>query len=98
MNNVGSQNNARLLVIDGIHGKIFIFDTSGNKLGTFVDDCGGTPDGICIDPANKQVYWTNMGEHWEQNDGFIERINFDGSGRQLIIPKGATTTAKQMQL
>jgi hypothetical protein len=98
MNNSGSPDNARLLVIDGINGKIFIFDTSGNKLGVLVDDCGGTPDGICIDPPNKQVYWTNMGEHWEQNDGFIERINFDGTGRQLIIPKGGTTTAKQMQL
>jgi hypothetical protein len=98
MNNSGSPDNARLLVIDGINGKIFIFDTSGNKLGILVDDCGGTPDGICIDPPNKQVYWTNMGEHWEQNDGFIERINFDGTGRQLIIPKGGTTTAKQMQL
>jgi hypothetical protein len=98
MNNTGSQDNARLLVLDGIHGKIFIFDTSGNKLGTLVQDCGGTPDGICIDPQGKQVYWTNMGEHWEQNDGFIERINFDGSGRQLIIPKGGSTTPKQMEL
>jgi hypothetical protein len=98
MNNIGTPDNARLLVIDGVKGKILIFDTSGNKLGTLVDECGGTPDGICIDPALKHVYWTNMGEHWEQNDGFIERINFDGSGRQLIIPRGGSTTPKQMKL
>src|ERR1700761_2479115 len=98
MDNIISVDNDRLIVLDGINGKIFIFDTSGNKLGTLVDNCGGTPDGICVDQANKQFYWTNMGEHWEQNDGFIERINFDGSDRKLIIPKGGSTTPKQMQL
>jgi hypothetical protein len=98
MENKPSADKGRLLVLDGYNGKILIFDTEGNPLGTLVDDCGGTPDGVCVDPENKQVYWTNMGAHWEQKDGYIERINYDGSGRQLIIQKGETTTPKQMQL
>lgn len=93
-----SSEKSRLLVLDGYKGKILIFDTEGNPLGTLVDDCGGTPDGVSIDPENKHVYWTNMGAHWEQKDGYIERINYDGSGRQVIIQKGDTTTPKQMQL
>ena len=89
---------ARLIVLDGIKGKMLVFDTEGNLLRTLVDVTGGTPDGIAIDPFQRQIYWTNMGEHWEQNDGFIERIDFDGSNRTMIIPKGGTTTPKQLEL
>lgn len=39
-----------------------------------------------------------MGEHWEQNDGFIERIDFDGSNRTVLVPPGATYTPKQLVL
>jgi DNA-binding beta-propeller fold protein YncE len=98
MENKPSTDKGRLLVLDGYNGKILIFDTEGNPMGTLVDNCGGTPDGICVDPVGRHVYWTNMGAHWDQKDGYIERVNYDGSGRQLIIQKGETTTAKQMQL
>ena len=39
-----------------------------------------------------------MGQDWSANDGFIERIDFDGSNRQVVVPKGATFTPKQMQV
>jgi hypothetical protein len=89
---------ARLIVLDGIKGKILVFDTEGKLVRTLVEATGATPDGVAIDPVKRQIYWTNMGEHWEQNDGFIERINFDGSNRTMIIPKGGTTTPKQLEL
>jgi hypothetical protein len=89
---------ACLVVLDGIKGKMQVFDTEGNLLRTLVEVTGGTPDGIAIDPIRRQIYWTNMGEHWDQNDGFIERIDFDGSNRTMIIPKGATMTPKQLEL
>jgi hypothetical protein len=88
----------RLLVLDGLKHKMLLFDTEGNLLQTLVEDTGGTPDGIAIDPVLKHIYWTNMGEHWDQNDGFIERIGFDGSNRTMIVPKGGTTTPKQLVL
>jgi DNA-binding beta-propeller fold protein YncE len=98
MTNKKSSSPARLVVLDGIKGKIHVFDTEGNLVRTLVEATGGTPDGVAIDPTKRQVYWTNMGEHWEQNDGFIERIDFDGSNRTMIIPKGGTTTPKQLEL
>jgi hypothetical protein len=89
---------ARLVVLDGIKGKMQVFDTEGNFLRTLVESTGGTPDGVAVDPFQRQIYWTNMGEHWDQDDGFIERIDFDGSNRKMIIPKGGTTTPKQLEL
>jgi hypothetical protein len=98
MANKKSSSPARLVVLDGIKGKILVFDTEGNIVRTLVEATGATPDGVAIDPVKRQIYWTNMGEHWEQNDGFIERINFDGSNRTMIIPRGGTTTPKQLEL
>ena len=98
MANKKSASPARLIVLDGMKGKMLVFDTEGKLVRTLVEATGGTPDGIAIDPIRRQIYWTNMGEHWEQNDGFIERIDFDGSNRTMIIPKGGTTTPKQLEL
>jgi hypothetical protein len=90
--------NAKLLVLDGQNGKILSFDTDGKNMTVILDDCGGTPDGIAADPMNRHIYWTNMGEHYDQNDGYIERINFNGTNRKVIIPKGSTFTPKQLKL
>jgi hypothetical protein len=93
-----ASNGSGLLVLDGMHARILAFDSDGKKRATILDDCGGTPDGIAVDVSNKHIYWTNMGEHWDQNDGYIERIDFDGSNRKMIIPMGGTFTPKQLQL
>ena len=98
MANKKPSSQARLVVLDGIKGKMHVFDTEGNLLRTLVEVTGGTPDGVAVDRAQRQIYWTNMGEHWEQNDGFIERIDFDGTNRTMIVPKGGTTTPKQLEL
>lgn len=88
----------RLLVLDGVKRKMLVFNTEGALLKTLVEDTGGTPAGIAVDSVQRQIYWTNMGEHWDQKDGFIERIDFDGSNRTMIIPKGGTTTPTQLIL
>jgi hypothetical protein len=89
---------ARLIVLDGLKGKMHVFDTEGNLLRTLVETTGGNPDGVAIDLFRRHIYWTNMGEHWDQNDGFIERIDFNGTNRTMIVPKGGTTTPKQLEL
>ncbi|MES1222741.1 MAG: 3-hydroxyacyl-CoA dehydrogenase, partial [Bacteroidota bacterium] len=97
------KNGARLLVLDVKNPGILSFDSEGNDLRIVLDNIAGFPDGIVADPVKRHIYWTNMGEHREgehfnQNDGSIERINFNGSGHTTIIPKGATFTPKQMQI
>ncbi len=67
----------------------------GSELTKVISDCG-TPDGIAVDLARGHIYWTNMGEDYGANDGFIERINLDGTNRAIIVPKGSTFTPKQL--
>ena len=93
-----NKGNGRLLVLDGAHARILSFSPDGANIKTVLDKCGGTPDGIAIDASKGHIYWTNMGEHWDQNDGYIERSDFAGSNRKVIVPKGGTFTPKQIQL
>jgi hypothetical protein len=88
----------RLLVLEATPPRMLSLSLDGAILDVLVQDLGGTPDGIAIDPIRRHVYWTNMGQDWSADDGFIERIDFDGSNRQVVIPKGATFTPKQLQV
>ncbi|HEY4147596.1 MAG TPA: hypothetical protein VGM41_01640 [Chitinophagaceae bacterium] len=64
----------------------------------------GAVDGIVVDAAKRYMYWTNMGvntpntERFELNDGSIERADFDGTNRKVIVPAGATFTPKQLTI
>jgi DNA-binding beta-propeller fold protein YncE len=94
---------ARLLVLDAKNCSVLSFDTNGNHLKTVVEKCAGFPDGIAVDPIRRHIYWTNMGEHpqgehFYDNDGSIERADFDGSNQTTVIPKGGTFTPKQLTL
>ncbi len=88
----------RLLLLETKPPRILSLSLEGQDVVEFVANCGGTPDGIAIDYLNRHVYWTNMGDDWSANDGFIERIDFDGENRVIVIPKGATYTPKQIQI
>ncbi len=56
------------------------------------------PDGIVVDAEAGHIYWTNMGADLKQNDGSIERADFDGKNRTTIVPEGGTFTPKQLTL
>jgi len=88
----------RLFVLEAIPARILSISPDGLNLEVLLDNLGGTPDGIAVDHAKGHIYWTNMGADWSANDGFIERVDFDGSNRTMIVPKGATHTPKQMQI
>lgn len=98
MKNEHALNQGTLLVLDVASSSILAFKTDGTPVKTILAGLGGTPDGIAIDAVNHHIYWTNMGEHWDQNNGFIERVDFNGSNRSTIIPTGSTFTPKQLQL
>lgn len=92
------KNRAILFFLDGLNGRIHALDPCSGKMETVINNCGGTPDGITVDSVRKYIYWTNMGQHYNLNDGFIERADFDGSNRKTIIPTGCTFTPKQCKL
>jgi DNA-binding beta-propeller fold protein YncE len=88
----------RLLVLEAIPPRLLSLTLDGQHLDVVLGDLGGTPDGIAVDYKHRHIYWTNMGKDWSSNDGFIERIDFDGSHRTMVIPEGSTFTPKQMQV
>jgi hypothetical protein len=73
----------------------------GSDMRVLVDGLESKPDGVTVDPVNRHLYYTFMGvtrdgeDFWE-NEGYIERANYDGSGRQVIVPMGGFVTGKQI--
>src|SRR5215472_9356373 len=86
----------RLFVLELNAGRIHSMNTDGSDRKTIVTNCR-LPDGIAVDVAAGQIYWTNMGVP-NLNDGSIERADLDGKNRKVIIPPGGTHTPKQIHL
>jgi hypothetical protein len=87
----------RLFVLELSGGRIHSMNPDGSDRKVIVTGCN-MPDGIAVDVAAGHIYWTNMGTTPATNDGSIERADLDGGNRKVIVPRGATFTAKQLQL
>ncbi|HBO24861.1 MAG TPA: hypothetical protein DD649_18550 [Providencia sp.] len=87
-----------LLLLDAINPAIIQLDTTSLVTFNLIDELGGTPDGIAIDHINRLIYWTNMGDNYEADDGSLNLINFDGSGRKMLLGHGQLRTPKQLLL
>lgn len=57
----------------------------------------GFNDGVAVDPGRRHIYWTNMGRP-NDDDGSIERVDYDGGGHTVIVPPGGTFTPKQLKI
>lgn len=78
----------------------------GSNVRTVVPDLDEMPDGVVVDHQNRHVYWTNMGKRdsgeftdeptFFTRNGSIERVDFDGSNRLTVVPRGTFTTGKQL--
>jgi sugar lactone lactonase YvrE len=88
---------ARLFFLSASGGQVFSMNPDGSDLKVIVREGRRLPDGIVVDLAAGQLYWTNMGNPIA-NDGSIERANLDGSNVTHIVPPGSTFTPKQLQL
>ncbi|QRY46092.1 3-hydroxyacyl-CoA dehydrogenase [Mycolicibacterium boenickei] len=87
----------RLFVLEASGGgHLFTLNPDGSGKTVLVSGCP-IPDGVAVDVPAGHVYWTNMGVP-SANDGSIERVDLDGSGRTTIVPSGSTYTPKQLHL
>ena len=100
-----------LLALNQIKRAILKFPVSGEGFTELVAGLHELPDGIVVDPARKNIYWTNMGiptlahpgepptednlDFYTKN-GSIERATIDGSERSYLLPPGSFVTGKQL--
>jgi hypothetical protein len=92
---------ATLFYLDLGAGRVLRVGTDGVSPKAIVTTGNAEPDGVAVDVANGQVYWTNMGAPQgitQPNDGYILRANLDGSNVKTIVPMGGTHTPKQLKL
>jgi hypothetical protein len=87
---------SKLFLLDLSGGRVLSMDPDGSNRRVIATDCR-YPDGVAADGTAGHVYWTNMGTP-SQNDGSIERADFDGKNRMFIVPPGGTFTPKQLHL
>lgn len=100
-----------LLALNQVKRSILKFPTSGEEFTELVVDLNELPDGIAVDPARQNIYWTNMGvptlvdtnaPPTERNldfsgqTGSIERAAIDGSARTYLLTPGSFVTGKQL--
>lgn len=87
-----------LLLLDVHSSAITQFNKSTHQMTHLIENLGGTPDGIAVDHTHRLIYWSNMGEDYEADDGSINVMNFDGSGRKMLVGNGEIRTPKQLQI
>jgi hypothetical protein len=88
---------ACLYFLDLAGGRVLSSNPDGSNLKTIIDEGRKLPDGLAVDGAAGNLYWTNMGNP-NTNDGSIMRSDLDGWNMTSIVPPGGTFTPKQLQL
>jgi DNA-binding beta-propeller fold protein YncE len=92
-----SKTSGRLFFLDVGAGRVLSANPDGSDLKTIINEGRKLPDGLVVDVAAGQMYWTNMGDP-NTNDGSILRSDLHGKKMIAIVPPGDTFTPKQLQL
>ncbi len=87
----------RIFFLDLGGGRILSANPDGSDLKTIINERRKLPDGLVVDVAAGNIYWTNMGDP-KRNDGSIMRSDLNGKNMITIVPPGGTFTPKQLQL
>jgi len=86
----------RIFYLDA-KGRLLTASTDGSDLRVLLSAGMSGPDGVAVDVEAKHIYWTNMGKV-KEDDGSIQRIDFNGANLSTVVPVGGTFTAKQVKL
>ncbi|MFT7722557.1 MAG: hypothetical protein QM788_06970 [Roseateles sp.] len=92
----------RVIVLSlGRVSRVLSVASDGSDLRVLVDGLESKPDGVTVDPARGQLFYTFMGvvrdgEDFWATDGYVERARLDGSERTVIVPEGVFVTGKQI--
>lgn len=78
-------------------GRILSANPDGSDVKVILQEGRELPDGLAVDAAAGNLYWTNMGSP-KANDGAILRCNLQGGDSSTLVSAGATFTPKQLQL
>lgn len=87
-----------LLVLDQRGDRILAVDPRTGRRADALSGVDEQPDGIAVDPAHRTVYWTNMGRDDMAPTGSVDRWRVGEPDVRRIVGRGATFTAKQIQL
>src|SRR5260221_13461318 len=87
----------RLFFLNLRAGRVLSANPDGTDLKVLLEGHKTGMDGIVVDPAARQIFWTNMGK-MKADDGSIERLDLDGKNLTMVVPAGGTFTPKQIQL
>lgn len=80
-----------------VQGRVLGFDEDEPTPRTLVRSAGQGPDGIAVDVAGGQIFWTTMGVPAD-DDGSVRRSKLDGSDVSTVVPAGGAYTPKQLKL
>src|ERR1700755_2659973 len=75
----------RLFFLDLGAGRVLSANEDGSDLQVIVAEGRRFPDGLAVDLAMRQLYWTNMGS-FKANDGSIVRSDLKGAHMTTIVP------------
>ena len=87
----------RILFLDLKAGRVVSANPDGADLKVLLEGHRTGMDGVAVDAAARHIFWTNMGR-MKENDGSIERMDFDGRNLTTVVPAGGTFTPKQLKL
>ncbi|HTS75110.1 MAG TPA: hypothetical protein VMG40_02845 [Bryobacteraceae bacterium] len=87
----------RIFFLDIRGGRLLSANPDGTDLKVLQDGLRQLPDGVAVDVSAGHIFWSNMGKP-KVDDGSIERVNLDGTGRTTVVPVAGTFTAKQLKI
>src|SRR5258708_8824613 len=81
----GPSNIGRLFFLDLRAGRVLSANPDGSDLKVLLEGNKTGMDGIVVDPADRHIFWTNMGK-MKADDGSIERLDLDGNNLAMVVP------------